>query len=185
MRISPFRGILLAGWMVLIFVLSAQPESGDQSGFLFRLVMGPLAERLSADQFEALHHLVRKLAHFTEYAVLALLWVWNLGTAPGRLALAWLFTTVYAAGDELHQAFVPNRGPSAWDVALDSAGALCAVGAVALIAMTRRLVYARSHAARPPVPGALPGVPAPRGARDLPGMLGGDPAGPAGPGRRD
>ena len=44
--------------------------------------------------------------------------------------LAWLIASLYAASDELHQAFVPNRTARWADVGLDSFGA--AVGAVTL-----------------------------------------------------
>lgn len=177
MRISPLRAAILAGWMSLIFTLSAQADSGEQSDFFLRWVLGPLASHLSPEQFDAVHHLLRKAAHFTEYAILALLWVWNLGTAPGRLALAWGLATLYAASDELHQAFVPARGPSGFDVAIDSAGALAAIVMVAII---RFLIHARGHAAGSSLSRPLSGVRAIHASPDMRGVLGGDPAGPDG-----
>jgi VanZ family protein len=35
-------------------------------------------------------------------------------------------TILIASADELHQAFLPNRGGSPWDVALDTCGAITA-----------------------------------------------------------
>ena len=46
---------------------------------------------------------------------------------------ALLAAAVYAASDEIHQAFVPGRGPAVTDVLLDSAGALCGILIVCLI----------------------------------------------------
>jgi VanZ family protein len=80
---------------------------------------------------------IRKCAHLTEYAVLALLlwralrkthkddvrpWHWS----EAGLALA--VTVLYAASDEFHQRFVSSRQASVWDVLLDSVG-----GALALV----------------------------------------------------
>jgi len=83
-------------------------------------------------QFAFLHHLIRKSAHFTEYFVFCLLLY--RGLRGGRIgwSFMWGFNAFFiAAGysvlDEIHQAFVPSRGPSAYDSLLDSTGALVAV----------------------------------------------------------
>ena len=83
--------------------------------------------------------LVRKCAHLTEYAVLALLlwralrkpmkndprpWIWR----EARLAL--LIVALYAASDEFHQSFVPTRTAQVSDVFIDTAG-----GAASLLAL--------------------------------------------------
>ena len=64
--------------------------------------------------------LLRKGAHMAEYAVLALL----LARALGREAPAFALGVLYAASDELHQAFVRGRHASPVDVAIDSVGLL-------------------------------------------------------------
>jgi len=78
---------------------------------------------------------LRKLAHATEYALLAFFVL--RAEAAGHhqhhpwalLAGAWLVATLYAITDEWHQSFVPGRGPAVLDVILDSSGAL--LGALA------------------------------------------------------
>ncbi|MBM3271274.1 MAG: VanZ family protein [Candidatus Sericytochromatia bacterium] len=128
MRSRPLiKALLLAGWMGVIFAMSAQPSSGEDSSWLLRLLLGPLAADLRPQDFATLHHLARKFGHFAEYFILALLWAWNLGAALPRLALAWALSTLYAASDEWHQQFVPNRGPAFADVLIDSLGALAAL----------------------------------------------------------
>lgn len=78
--------------------------------------------------------LLRKAAHFTEFACLGALLLWrNLlrgreKAIPGALLLS--FAT--ACIDETIQCFVPDRGPSLWDVGLDTCGA--AVGIFLLLA---------------------------------------------------
>ena len=77
---------------------------------------------------------VRKLAHFSEYAVLGGLYAAAIrlslngrsgrGAAALRTGLPLLLGLAYAAGDEWHQAFVPGRGPAVRDVLIDFAGVL-------------------------------------------------------------
>jgi VanZ family protein len=64
--------------------------------------------------------ILRKGAHMTEYAVLAVLLVRALGREAPSLALG----VLYAASDELHQAFVRGRHASPIDVAIDTVGLL-------------------------------------------------------------
>jgi VanZ family protein len=64
--------------------------------------------------------ILRKGAHTTEYAVLAVLLVRAIGREAPALALGIL----YAASDELHQAFVRGRHASPIDVAIDTVGLL-------------------------------------------------------------
>jgi VanZ family protein len=87
--------------MALIFVLSAESSPGPQ-----------------------LPAFTRVIAHFSEYAVLAALWVWALLPAFGLRALwaAAAISFVYALSDEYHQSFVPGRDSDPLDVLVDSAG---------------------------------------------------------------
>jgi VanZ family protein len=92
---------------------------------------------------------MRKLAHVSEYAVLAvLLYRAFVHTAlKGRRALSaglvLLLCSVYAATDEFHQAFVPSRTAAVRDVMIDICGAVLAVILYWSIA-TRRVMPSRS-----------------------------------------
>jgi VanZ family protein len=71
----------------------------------------------------------RKLIHFAQYALLALLWWRALRTRlenRGAALAAFVVTAVYAATDEYHQSFVEGRNGSPLDWAIDSAGAAVA-----------------------------------------------------------
>src|SRR6476469_10351700 len=63
---------------------------------------------------------LRKGAHMTEYAILAVLLV----RATGSYAWAFALAVAYAASDEFHQTFVRGRHGSPVDVAIDAVGAL-------------------------------------------------------------
>jgi len=83
-------------------------------------------------QLDAVHVLIRKAGHLTEYAVLAALWyrAFRRGRhlAPRSAAtIAFLISLAWATLDELRQSFVPSRGASAADVAIDGLGALLAM----------------------------------------------------------
>jgi VanZ family protein len=62
---------------------------------------------------------LRKLAHMTEFAILAVLLV----RATGSYAWAFGLTVAYAASDEVHQLFVRGRHGSPIDVGIDAVGA--------------------------------------------------------------
>ena len=65
-------------------------------------------------------YVLRKCAHMTEYAILAVLLVRATGSYRAAFALA----VAYAATDEFHQTFVRGRHGTAVDVGIDAVGAL-------------------------------------------------------------
>jgi VanZ family protein len=129
----------VAAWMAFIFAGSTEAfSSGHTSRFI-----GPflrwLWPGLGDAAVESAVFWIRKAAHVTEYAVLAWLW-WRALRQPVRrdprpwswpvAGQALVGSALWAAADEIHQAFTVTRGASAWDVALDAAGA--ALGLVLL-----------------------------------------------------
>ena len=74
--------------------------------------------------------------HLGGYAVLGLLLFVALSLDRRPLtaaAIAILLASAYGATDELHQAFVPGRTPSAFDWLIDTAGALAGVSSAATL----------------------------------------------------
>lgn len=136
---------------VMIFIFSAQEgeDSAKLSAGVTDWALGvavpgyrefPPEQKL--EYLERVGFVVRKVAHFSEYALLGLTLAVHLHyVLPGRryrfMALAaWLIATLYACTDELHQMFVGGRGPAVRDVCIDSAGALTgAFVGVALIVL--------------------------------------------------
>ena len=80
-------------------------------------------------RWDVIHFFIRKSGHFTGYGLIGFAWLraWRLTLPRTRLlldiALAVLGSAVLASSDELHQAFLPNRTGSPWDVLLDCCGA--------------------------------------------------------------
>lgn len=140
------RWLPVALWAAVISVLSSDSFSGEHTASLLRPVLELLLPGAAPATIETAHAITRKLAHVTEYAVLALL-VFRALERPGRtattLALATIaFCALYASFDELHQSLVPSRGPSPVDVALDTFGAALGV-AVRLVTWAPRVSAGR------------------------------------------
>lgn len=119
------------GWMVLIFLASGDLMSAEHTSRFLVPFLRWLNPDISAETLAEIHFCVRKAAHVTEYAILALLVSravfreTNLKRARSTLFVgAWIACTVVASCDEFRQSFVESRGASPWDVMIDSAGAI-------------------------------------------------------------
>ncbi len=70
-------------------------------------------------------YLVKKGGHMIGYGLLALAFWYAFEWEGDRRWLAWLLAVLYAVTDEIHQAYVPGRNPSVWDIVIfDNLGAL-------------------------------------------------------------
>lgn len=150
--------VLVIVWMVFIFYMSAQPgdTSGEISGgvsHMFVQIWNSIFG-LGWNEGEILHmaeiwdYPIRKLAHMTEFGILAMLVYWAFGlyaklwgsvqlgeigkirawiSKHKRYVAAWLLTICYAATDEIHQVFVPDRNGNLFDVVVDGTGAVIAL----------------------------------------------------------
>ncbi len=106
-RLYMFRA-LTVGWMLLIFLLSSQPDI-------------PAPDLFSQQD---------KMAHLLVFGMLGLLLAFSL-TPPAaaswrRVLLITALVTAYGVTDELHQYFVPGREANAWDVLADGVGGFLA-----------------------------------------------------------
>ena len=119
-------------WMAVIVMLSSDVGSAEQTEHWIVPILRLLAPGATPTQLHALHGLVRKAGHLTEYALLAALW-YRAFVGARRLrpwtaaAVAFVICLVWAILDEAHQSFEPSRTASIRDVAIDSIGALLAV----------------------------------------------------------
>ncbi len=118
-------------WMIVVLSASSAEFSAANTGSLIGSALSWLLPGLALHHVDLIHGVIRKLAHFTEYAILGALWL--RGLTRGDLArppaawLALLISVACAVVDESHQAFVPGRTASVRDVLLDSTGALTAI----------------------------------------------------------
>lgn len=100
---------------------------------LWERLFGPITQQ----HWSVVHHLIRKTGHFTGYGLVSLCFFHGFRTTlrtAHSLRGLWMRSSAFALGctvlvasaDELHQAFLPRRGGSPLDVALDTCGAILA-----------------------------------------------------------
>jgi|SRR5690348_3112550 VanZ family protein len=109
-------------WALAIFCFSTSYFSAEKTSRIIDPILRFLIPGASAATIALGHGLVRKAAHFTNYAIL--FWLLISGPLRTRPYLAFGLCVLYALLDEGHQILVANRTPSIYDVALDSTGAL-------------------------------------------------------------
>lgn len=127
------RYLPLVAWLVFISYASSDSfNAGNTSRIIGPLVLW-LFPKTTPETLVVIHVITRKLAHFTEYAILAYLAARAFRTSP-RPALAnrWFVAALalivaYALIDEYHQSFVPSRTSSIYDSFIDMAGGLTAL----------------------------------------------------------
>ena len=127
------RYIPLIAWLIVISVASSNSFSASNTS----LIIGPLVLWLfpntTPDQLTTIHFLTRKLAHFTEYAILGLLAARAFRTSPNPslnkrwFLISFVIIVLYALIDEYHQSFVPSRTSSIGDSFIDMTGGLAAL----------------------------------------------------------
>jgi VanZ family protein len=119
-------------WLCVLAAFSTDTFSAAHTGVILGKVVRFIYPGITAHQFEVLHFLVRKSAHFTCYGFLSVLaffsWRATLPTSDRSIfrwtRLALLLTLLAASLDEIHQTFVYSRTGSARDVLLDMTGAV-------------------------------------------------------------
>jgi len=132
-------------WLGFIFYASTGAMAASNTSRIIGPLLRWLFPDITSDQLLSVHFLTRKVAHFVEYALLALLAARAfIPSSRVFLRRAWfaaslLIVILYALFDEYHQSFVPTRIGSMWDSLIDITG-----GLTALLAL-------RWWLARPPV----------------------------------
>ena len=134
---------LLMMWVAFIFGTSCTVIRPEE---FFRLVSAFTgAGRESMQRFAVFWGIswftIVKGWHFTEFAILTVLAVRTLKWLYGRVTswlifVAMLFSMAFAASDEWHQSFVPDRFGTLQDVLIDSLG-VCTAGAIMMLRLKR------------------------------------------------
>ncbi len=134
---------LLVGWVLFIFGTSCTVIRPLEFFELIRSVTGFQHETLErfAVFWGGSWFTIVKGWHFTEFAILTYLcervlkW-WIGSSSPLSILAAMAFSLLFAASDEWHQTFVPDRFGTVQDVLIDSLG-VCAAGVTLLVSLRR------------------------------------------------
>ena len=108
----------------LVFIWGNSLLPGEISGALSNWLRGIISALLGSSGEGGGGGLLRKLAHFTEFACLGMCLTWRMGMLGKTPFRAVLLGVSAACVDETIQRFVPDRGPSIFDVGIDSCGVL-------------------------------------------------------------
>lgn len=112
----------------LVFIWGNSLLPGEISGAFSDWVKGILAQLFFGDSDGASGGgLLRKIAHFTEFAALGMCLAWLHGMLQKGKLRPFLWGVLAASVDETIQRFVPDRGPSVKDVCIDAAGVLTGI----------------------------------------------------------
>ena len=130
-RVIRYAPLIL--WLAVIFINSSTIGATNNTSRIIRPLLEWLFAGSSAAQLDVYHGYIRKLAHFTEYAVLAFFasrafW---LSSQPflRRFWFVWAFAfaAFTASADEYNQSFNAARTGSLYDTLIDAAGALAMI----------------------------------------------------------
>lgn len=137
----------LVGWIAFIFFASSDSMSASKTSRIVRPLLLWLFPAITEEGLLYAHFLVRKAAHLTEYALLALLAARAFLTSSHALlrrrwvVVAIVFVACCALLDEYHQSFLASRTGTIYDSLLDTTGGAIAI---ALVVIWRRLALRRS-----------------------------------------
>lgn len=123
-------GVVLL-WMILIYYFSQQTVfESIRLSRVVTMVFTNILDTFFPDfvfEVEYIHHIVRKLAHFTIYLILGVLvsYLLNIGKVKEWkiIILAVICCLLFAISDETLQLFIYGRGAQLTDVLIDIAGA--------------------------------------------------------------
>ena len=155
MKINIIRIILIMALIVtfcIIFGFSNQDSktSGGMSqkitDFVIKFIpsIQQTEENQKEEIIDRIESVIRKIAHFSIYTLVGFLLMSLMGTYKmkeiDQIGTSLIIGVIYASTDEIHQAFIPGRGPQITDVMLDSLGVLTGIFiAILLLEIFRKI----------------------------------------------
>ncbi len=131
--------------MLIIYYFSNQNAqvSTNSSSSLIITIIKLLPDFLIKHDIEyfiiELSHIVRKMAHFSIYALLGASSCWMFDSLISRLkkinliVISLVFCLIYACSDEIHQIFIDGRSGQLSDVLIDTIGAYVGILFICLL----------------------------------------------------
>ena len=141
------RYLPLVAWLAFISYASTASFSASNTSRIIGPLVLWLFPNTSAETLATIQFFTRKIAHFTEYAILGFLAARAFRTSSHpAISRRWFWISaaliiVYALIDEYHQSFVPSRTASIFDSFIDMSGGLAAL----IFLRKRAAVFADKH----------------------------------------
>lgn len=118
------KALLLISWLILIFFFSSQ--NADASSELSNGLLALFFKDLPEDS--VLYLLIRKLAHFFLFFILALIVDTNAKEYfRNHYLISLIVVIIYCVSDEIHQSFVPGRECMIIDMLIDTCAGIIAL----------------------------------------------------------
>ena len=156
LRVILIMLLLLQMWIIFGF----SNQDGDTSGSISRKITEMITKNIKSIQelekeekeitLKKVEHIVRKLAHFSLYTVIGFLLMSLMSTYKleqiNRISISGIIGLLYAVSDEIHQSFIPGRGPKIGDVFIDFSGVIVGILIAILIVniINKRLKICKS-----------------------------------------
>ena len=121
------RYLPLVVWLAFISYASSDGFNASNTSRIIGPLVLWLFPNTSPETMATIHFITRKLAHFTEYAILGFLAARAFRPWPRWFLISVLLVVIYALIDEYHQSFVPSRTASIFDSLIDMAGGITAL----------------------------------------------------------
>lgn len=148
MKLNIIRGILITT-LIAIFVTifgfsnqNAETSSGlsqKVTNFVVEIIpkIKDMPEQQKEEVTNRVEKVVRKIAHYSIYTLVGILLMGLMSTYKlkklDQIATSLIIGMIYASTDEIHQVFVPGRGPLITDVILDTLGVITGIFLLMLI----------------------------------------------------
>lgn len=142
MKLNIIRVILIIA-LIAIFVTifgfsnqNAETSSGlsqKVTNFVVEIIpkIKDMPEQQKEEVTNRVEKVVRKIAHYSIYTLVGILLMSLMSTYKlkelDRIATSLIIGMIYASTDEIHQVFVPGRGPLITDVILDTLGVITGI----------------------------------------------------------
>lgn len=153
--------ILVIATCCIIYSFSNQDgeESGSISSNLVKQIVTifKIDENSNREFLKQMEVFIRKMAHFSIYAILGI-WLmclmetffydkeWAFNTKiKWRMTIAGFLGFIYACSDEIHQSFIPERSMQLSDIFLDTLGILSGIVFIAIILYIRKHKYEKRN----------------------------------------
>ena len=136
------RYLPLVVWLAFISYASSDSFNASNTSRIIGPLVLWLFPNTSPETMATIHFITRKIAHFTEYAILGFLAARAFRTYDRWFLISAVLVVVYALIDEYHQSFVPSRTASIFDSLIDMSGGLTAL----LIVLKRSRRFSRTNA---------------------------------------
>ncbi|MBR3161110.1 MAG: VanZ family protein [Bacilli bacterium] len=122
------KWIAFITWLIIIFIFSHQPNSGDTTHGIIENII-PILK--NSKWLDIINYIIRKLAHITEYLILSLLTISLMKEYTKKEKIIILFSILfcffYACTDEFHQSLIVGRTSKFTDALIDTVGSLIGI----------------------------------------------------------